>query len=75
MTKLPLVSGEKAIKSLCKSGFVVTRQKGSHIRLKKMTFQGMITVTVPLHNVLDRGTLKSILRTAGVSVDEFVGFL
>ena len=75
MTKLPLVSGEKAIKSLCKSGFVVTRQKGSRVRLKKMTFEGTITITVPLHNVLDRGTLKSILRTAGLSADEFVGFL
>ena len=75
MTKLPLVSGEKAIKSLCKSGFVVTRQKGSHVRLKKMTFEGPITITVPLHEVLDRGTLKSILRTAGLSVDEFIRLL
>jgi predicted RNA binding protein YcfA (HicA-like mRNA interferase family) len=75
VTKLPVVSGEKTIKALCKAGFTVTRQRGSHVRLKKTTFERTITITVPLHDVLDRGTLKSIIRTAGLSADEFVRLL
>lgn len=74
MTKLPVVSGEKTI-ALCKAGFIVTRQRGSRVRLKKTTFERTITITVPLHDVLDRGTLKSIIRTAGLSADEFVRLL
>ena len=75
MTKLPVISGEKAIKALGKAGFIVIRQRGSHVRLKKTTFERTINVTVPLHDILDRGTLKSIIRTAGLSVDEFVELL
>jgi predicted RNA binding protein YcfA (HicA-like mRNA interferase family) len=75
VTKLPVVSGEKAIKALSKAGFIVIRQRGSHVRLKKATFERTINVTVPLHDVLDRSTLKSIIRTAELSVDEFVELL
>lgn len=75
MTKLPAIYGKKAIKALSKAGFIVIRQRGNHVRLKKTTFGRTINVTVPLHDVLDRGTLKSIIRTAGLSVDEFVELL
>jgi len=76
VTKLPLVSGEQVIKALCEDGFIVIRQKGSHVRMKKTTFGGWaINVTVPLHDVLDRGTLKSIIKTVGLSVDEFIELL
>ncbi len=44
--------------------------------MKKTTFGGWaINVTVPLHDVLDRGTLKSIIKTVGLSVDEFIELL
>ncbi len=75
MTKLPVVSGEKAIKALSKAGFIVIRQRGSHVRLKKATFERTINVTVPLHDVLDRSALKSIIRIAELSVDEFAELL
>jgi Predicted periplasmic or secreted lipoprotein len=75
VTKLPVISGEKAIKALSKAGFIVIRQRGSHVRLKNTTFERTINVTAPLHDILDRGTLKSIIRTAGLSVDEFVELL
>jgi len=73
--KLPVVSGEETIKALCKAGFRVVRQKGSHVRLEKKTEKGTIKVTVPLHPTLKKGTLKIILKQAGLSVEEFVKLL
>lgn len=55
-----------------KLGYVELRQKGSHVRL---ACPGRSPVTVPLHDQLDRGTLRSIIRTADVSVDQFVALL
>ncbi|WP_340819805.1 type II toxin-antitoxin system HicA family toxin [Methanolobus sp. WCC4] len=68
MPELPAISGQKTIKILVKLGFVVVRQKGSHVFLQR----GNDTVTVPLHNPLKKGTLKSILKQANVDLDEFI---
>lgn len=46
--KLPVVSGKEAIKALTKAGFVVVRQRGSHVRLEKISSGDIIKVTVPL---------------------------
>jgi len=48
------------------------RQKGSHVRLD---CPGRSPVTVPLHDQLDRGTLRSIIRTADLTVEELVALL
>ncbi len=70
--KLPRdVSGARAVRALERTGFVVTRQVGSHVRLAK----GARHVTVPLHEALAPGTLRSILRQAALAVDDFVGAL
>jgi predicted RNA binding protein YcfA (HicA-like mRNA interferase family) len=72
MSKLPIVRPKEVISLLQKIGFVVIRQKGSHIQLKK----GNLLVTVPLHNKdLKSETLKSILRQARISVEDFERFL
>ncbi len=73
--KLPVVSGEKTVKALYKAGFRVVRQKGSHVRMEKRTDEGTIKVTVPLHPVLKKGTLRIILKQAGLTVEEFVKLL
>ena len=66
--KLPRdVSGGEAVRALRRLGFTVTRQDGSHIRLSK----GERHVTVPNHRFLVPKTLQSILRQAGVTVEEF----
>jgi len=70
MSALPILSGENCIQILCGGGYVVTRQKGSHVRL---ICAGRPPVTVPLHAELDRGTLRAIIRTTGMSIDEFIG--
>ena len=66
--KLPLVSGKEAIRRLEKLGFVVVRQKGSHIVMRKES-QGCI---VPNHKEIKTVTLSGILKQAGVTVDEFI---
>lgn len=55
--------------ALAKIGYGIIRQKGSHVRL---SCSGRPPVTVPTHATLDRGTLRSILRTCELSVEEFV---
>lgn len=73
--RLPAVSGEETIKALHKAGFRVVRQKGSHVRMEKRTDEGVIKVTVPLHHTLKKGTLRVILKQAGLAVEEFIRLL
>ncbi|HEV8130605.1 MAG TPA: type II toxin-antitoxin system HicA family toxin [Acidobacteriota bacterium] len=63
------------LRALQKAGFYVDHQTGSHARLFHRTHKEL-RVTIPIHNKeLPPGTLKSILRQAGLSVDEFIEFL
>ena len=66
--KLPLVSGKDTIKALSKIGYAIDRQRGSHIVLWK---EGATPLIVPNHPQLDRGTLRAIIRAAGLTVPEF----
>ncbi len=68
----PLISGAQAIAALAKVGFIEVSQRGSHVKLRR---EDGTTVIVPRHRVLARGTLRSILRQAGLSVEEFVRLL
>ena len=71
---LPVISGRKVVKILEKVGFSVVGQKGSHVRLKKASDRVYIVV-VPLHREVAPGTLKSILRQAGLSREEFLSLI
>lgn len=73
MSKLPVISGAECVKALKKIGFVVARQRGSHIILVRE--EPKTTVSVPDHNELDRGTLRVIIRQVGLNVEEFVELL
>ena len=75
MTKLPVISGKEAVKALEREGFIIVRQRGSHIRMNKIASERIIKITIPLHDILDRGTLRSIIRSADLTVDEFVELL
>ena len=68
--KLPQISGRELVKRLRRYGFVVVRQKGSHIRLEKNTEKGTIKITVPDHDILKKGTLHHILKAARVKLEE-----
>jgi predicted RNA binding protein YcfA (HicA-like mRNA interferase family) len=69
MTKLPRISGRDCISVLNKLGFVVKRQHGSHVILRREI--PFAQVVVPDHSELDTGTLRAILRQAGISPEEF----
>lgn len=73
MSKLPVISGRECVKALEKVGFYFKRQEGSHIILRRDT--PFAQTVVPDHKELDRGTLRAIIRQAGISVDEFVKLL
>ncbi|MCP8315381.1 MAG: type II toxin-antitoxin system HicA family toxin [archaeon] len=75
MRKLPVVSGRKIIKALKKKNFSVVSQKGSHVRLKKIEVGKVFIVIVPMHSELAKGTLKSILRQANITLDELIELL
>ena len=53
------------------AGFVQVGQRGSHIKFSKEAAEGIRTVIVPHHREIAVGTLRSILRQAGLSTDEF----
>ena len=68
MAALPRVSGAEAIRALEKLGFVVVRQRGSHVILRR----GSVGCVVPNHRELKVGTLSGVLKQAGIPHDEFV---
>ena len=69
MSKLPRLSGQECVAILLRLGFRVVRQRGSHIVMRRD--DPFAQVTVPDHKELDRGTLRAIIRQAGLSVEEF----
>ncbi len=73
MATLPVVSGKQAIAALQKAGWQFARVGKSHVVLTKDAER--TNISVPLHDELDRGTLRSIIRKAGLTVDEFTKLL
>jgi predicted RNA binding protein YcfA (HicA-like mRNA interferase family) len=71
MPRLPRVSGAEAIRALARLGFEQVRQRGSHVVLKRTDANAVTGCVVPMHGELATGTLRGILRQAGVSVEEF----
>ena len=75
MTALPAVLPEAVIRALERAGFVVERVKGSHHALKHPD-KPHLHVTVAFHKrEVPRGTLRSIIRQAGLTTDEFLALL
>lgn len=73
MSKLPQVSGQDVMRALQKIGFVLRRQHGSHLILRRN--DPFAQTVVPNHRQIDRGTLRAILRQTELSVDEFTKLL
>ncbi|WP_295404902.1 type II toxin-antitoxin system HicA family toxin [uncultured Thiocystis sp.] len=68
MPKLPITSGMEAVRALERLGFVVVRQRGSHLVLRRQS-SGCV---VPNHREIKPGTLAGILKQADVSLEEFI---
>lgn len=73
MSKLPRLSGRDCVKALQKAGFKVKRQHGSHIVLRRD--QPFTQLVVPDHRELDTGTLRAIIRQAGINPEQFIQLL
>jgi predicted RNA binding protein YcfA (HicA-like mRNA interferase family) len=59
------------IKALQRAGFVVIRQRGSHLRLQKRTRERVIKITVPAHTPIKKTTLARVIKDANLSLEEF----
>ena len=69
MASLPVLSGKEVVKSFESFGWRVVRQSSSHII---MTKEGEIaTLSVPDHKEVAKGTLRSLIRAANLTIDEF----
>ena len=74
MSRLPVISGRAAVKAIERIGYVVDRQRGSHIQLRHPVAPNR-RLTIPDHEELGRGLLRSLIRDAGLTVDEFSALL
>jgi len=70
MTKLPVVSAAAAVKAFSKLGYELDHQTGSHMILRRSTAP-FRRLTVPNHRELAKGTLRALIREAGLTVEQF----
>lgn len=70
MTKTPNISGKICIKALAKIGYYQKRQEGSHIILRKDN--PFSQIVVPNHKNIAKGTLRTIIKSADLTIDEFI---
>ncbi|MEM2841495.1 MAG: type II toxin-antitoxin system HicA family toxin [Candidatus Bathyarchaeia archaeon] len=74
MCRLPVVSGMEVVKALAKVGYEVDHQSGSHMILRHKDAPHR-RLTIPRHSELAKGTLRTIIREAGLTVEEFIALL
>jgi predicted RNA binding protein YcfA (HicA-like mRNA interferase family) len=74
MSKLPVISGKIALKAFQKIGYCLDHQTGSHMILRRETVP-FRRLTIPNHKELAKGTLRSLIREAGLTVEQFAKLL
>jgi len=73
LAELPVCSGAAAVRAFVRSGWIVQRRRGSHVILTKPG--SIVSLSVPDHRELAPGTLRKLVRLAGMTVEELVGKL
>lgn len=73
--KVPSLNYPEILRALQRNGWVVVRQKGSHIRLHKRISEELLKITIPAHKPVKRSTLSHILKQAHLTVEEFIELL
>jgi predicted RNA binding protein YcfA (HicA-like mRNA interferase family) len=73
MASLPVLSGREVVRAFSKDGWQMVRQRGSHMIMVKEG--STVTLSVPDHREIAKGTLRSLIRSSGLTVDEFVDLL
>jgi len=72
VSRLPVCSGVDAVKAFAAAGYTVDHQTGSHIILRHLQTRRL---TVPNHRELAKGTLRALIREAGLTKEEFINLL
>lgn len=67
--KVKLCSGAEAVKKFQRAGWMIARQKGSHVMMTKSNYQW--TLSIPQHNELGPGIIRKLVRQASLTVEEF----
>lgn len=75
MSKVPSLGYEQVIRALRRDGWLVVRQRGSHIRLQKRTADETLKLVVPAHRPIKRSTLSHILKQARLDLAKFLDLL
>jgi predicted RNA binding protein YcfA (HicA-like mRNA interferase family) len=70
MPSVPVLSGQEVVRIFSQFGWTIARQRGSHIIMTKEGHN--TTLSIPDHKEVARGTLRSLIRNANLTVDEFV---
>ncbi len=73
MPTLPRLSGRAVVKAFVRDGWELARHKGSHMILVKEG--SWSTLSVPDHREIAPGTLRSLIRASGLTVDQFAALL
>ena len=73
MPRLPDLNGREVVRNFQRFGWNVARQRGSHIIMIKRG--ETVTLSVPNHRSVAKGTLRSLIRSAGLTVEEFCSTL
>jgi predicted RNA binding protein YcfA (HicA-like mRNA interferase family) len=74
VSALPVISGRDVVKALAKVEYALDRQRGSHMILRQTCLPHR-RLTVPDHTEVAKGTLRAIIRQAGLTVEEFNSLL
>ncbi|MFA6548875.1 MAG: type II toxin-antitoxin system HicA family toxin [Candidatus Margulisiibacteriota bacterium] len=75
MPKVPVISGNEAIRCFEKLGYEATRQKGSHVRLHHKSDKNKKPLTIPKHKELGKGLIRKLVRDAEISVEQLIQLL
>jgi predicted RNA binding protein YcfA (HicA-like mRNA interferase family) len=73
MPRLPAVNWQDAVRAFEGAGWQHDRTRGSHYILTRSGQPGLLSV--PMHDPIKRGTLRRLIREAGMTVDQFVNLL
>lgn len=72
MPKLPILSGDQAVRGFEKLGYQVVRQHGSHIRMHHKFDKSKKPLTIPRHKTLGKGLLRKLIRDADIVIETLV---
>jgi predicted RNA binding protein YcfA (HicA-like mRNA interferase family) len=75
MSRVPVLNYDRIVRALQRDGWVVVRQRGSHLRLHKHLPDSTLKLTIPMHTPIKRSTLSHILKQANLTVEEFNALL